>query len=176
MNTALARVTWAAPDPSSLPQGTDRLAFREMSLSDVPDLMRIRGAEGAMRFHPATRSAAEMADFLNRMNRMYRADGIGLWIVMDRRGAFVGDCGLAWQRPNGRTVLEVGYHVLPVLRGGGIATEAARSCVEPARHWFAPTVLTAIIHPDNAASRRVSEKLGMSHTEDDHGHDWIVRT
>ena len=79
-----------------------------MSLSDVPDLMRIWGDECAMRFYPATRSAAEMADLVDRMNRMYRADGIGLWIVTDRRGAFVGDCGLTWQRVNGRTVLEVG--------------------------------------------------------------------
>lgn len=160
----------------SLPHETDRLRFREMSLSDVPALMGIWGDEQAMRFYPATRSVAEVTDLVERMRRLYLADGIGLWLVTDRAGAFIGDCGLTWQRVNGRTVLEVGYHVLPSLQGRGFATEAAGACVDLARRRFAPTALTAIIHPENAASRRVAEKLGMSHTEDDHGHDWIVRT
>lgn len=36
--------------------------------------------------------------------------------------------------------------------------------------------LVAIIHPDNMASRRVAEKIGMSHFEDDRGGAIAVRT
>ncbi|WP_268748011.1 GNAT family N-acetyltransferase [Microbacterium sp. SA39] len=61
-------------------------------------------------------------------------------------------------------------------RGHGFATEAARACVELVAQEFAPTLLTAIIHPENAASRGVAEKVGMTHIDDDHAHPWIVRT
>jgi RimJ/RimL family protein N-acetyltransferase len=62
------------------------------------------------------------------------------------------------------------------LQGRGLASEAAQSCVDLVRREFAPTLLTAIIHPDNTASRRVAEHLGMTHIADDHAHPWIVRT
>ncbi|WP_417512406.1 GNAT family N-acetyltransferase [Microbacterium sp.] len=54
--------------------------------------------------------------------------------------------------------------------------DAAHACVEVVRRQFAPTLLTAIIHPDNIASRRVAEHLGMTHIADDRAHPWIVRT
>lgn len=53
---------------------------------------------------------------------------------------------------------------------------AARACVELVQREFAPTLLTAIIHPENDASRGVAENLGMTHIADDHAHPWIVRT
>jgi RimJ/RimL family protein N-acetyltransferase len=73
-------------------------------------------------------------------------------------------------------VLEVGYHVRPAMQRRGFATEAARACVELVRRTFAPILLTAIIHPDNAASRAVAENLGMTHIADDHAHPWTIRT
>jgi len=54
--------------------------------------------------------------------------------------------------------------------------DPARACVDLVRREFAPTLLTAIIHPDNSASLRVAEHLGMTHIADDYAHPWIVRT
>jgi RimJ/RimL family protein N-acetyltransferase len=73
-------------------------------------------------------------------------------------------------------VMEVGYHVRHAMQRRGYATEAARACVELVAREFAPTLLTAIIHPDNDASRAVAENLGMTHIDDDRAHPWIVRT
>lgn len=129
-----------------------------------------------MRFYPAPKSPTEVAAWIARMRERYERDGIGLWIVETTDGEFVGDCGLTWQRVNDRDVLEVGFHTLPGRQRRGFATEAAEACVVEARRRFAPIELSAIIHPGNAASRRVAEKLGMTHTEDDHAHPWIVRT
>lgn len=57
--------------------------------------------------------------------------------------------------------LEVGYHTVAALQGKGYATEAARACAEFAFEELGERHLVAIIHPENQASRRVAEKLGM---------------
>ncbi|MGI6877865.1 GNAT family N-acetyltransferase [Microbacterium sp. gxy059] len=164
------------PAPRLLPRPTARLRFREMVAEDAGDLLRVWGDADAMRFYPAPKTADEMDEWILRMRRRYAEDGIGLWILETHDGAVVGDGGLTWQEVNGRRVLEVGYHVVPEQQRRGYASEAAAACAELARSRFAPIDLTAIIHPENVASRRVAESLGMTHTEDDHGHPWIVRT
>jgi RimJ/RimL family protein N-acetyltransferase len=74
---------------------------------------------------------------------------------------------LTWQNVNGRSELEVGYHVRLDLQRRGYATEAALACLEYARDVVEVDRLVAIIHPDNGASRRVAERIGMRHLEDD---------
>lgn len=59
------------------------------------------------------------------------------------------------------TRLEVGYHVTASQQGRGIATEAAAACRDFARDHTDAQELIAIIHPDNRASERVAEKIGM---------------
>lgn len=145
-----------------------------MQNSDLDAMAVLLGDPEVMRFYPAPKSREDAAAWIAGNRRRYDEDGFGLWIIETHDGAFVGDCGLTWQIVNGARVLEVGYHVSPPQQGRGYATEAARACVEEARR-LAPIELTAIIHPDNEASRRVAEKIGMRHTRDDHGHDWIVR-
>jgi RimJ/RimL family protein N-acetyltransferase len=58
--------------------------------------------------------------------------------------------------------VEVGYHVRRELWGRGFATEAAAACRDYARDYLRLRRLIAIIHPDNAASRAVARKIGMS--------------
>lgn len=159
-----------------LPEPTARLRFREMVDGDLDRLSEMLGDPAVMAFYPAPRTRAESAEWITRARRSYEQHGHGLWIVETHEGAFVGDCGLTWQSSNGVPVLEVGYHVVPALQRRGYATEAATACVALARRELAPTLLTAIIHPDNTASRRVAENLGMTHIDDDRAHPWIVRT
>nr|WP_308194359.1 GNAT family N-acetyltransferase [Microbacterium sufflavum] len=159
-----------------LPRPTERLVFREMIDDDLDDLAALLGDPAVMTYYPAPKTRAESAAWIVRMRERYAQDGHGLWTLETHDGAFVGDCGLTWQSSNGQPVLEVGYHVRAELQGRGYATEAARACVELVGRELAPTLLTAIIHPDNTASRRVAEKLGMRHIDDDRAHPWIVRT
>lgn len=159
-----------------LPAPTARLRFREMVDSDLDDLGGMLGDAETMRFYPAPKTRAETAEWISRMQGRYRSDGHGLWVIETHTGEFIGDCGITWQSYNDVPVREVGYHVRRDRQGAGYATEAARACLELVRAELAPTLLTAIIHPDNDASRRVAEHLGMTHIADDHAHPWIVRT
>lgn len=159
-----------------LPPPTERLRFREMCADDLPDIAAMLGDVDVMSFYPATKTPAESAAWIERMQERYEHHGHGLWIIETHDGDFVGDCGITWQTYNDTPVREVGYHVVRGFQGRGLATEAARACLELVRREFAPTLLTAIIHPENIASRRVSEHLGMTHIADDRAHPWIVRT
>lgn len=147
-----------------------------MTPADLDDVAAMLGDPDLMTYYPAPKTRAESAAWIDRMGERYTRDGHGLWAVETHAGDFVGDCGITWQSYNGTPVREVGYHVVRRQQNRGFATEAARACVELVREQFAPTLLTAIIHPENTASRRVAERLGMTHIADDHAHPWIVRT
>lgn len=93
-----------------------------------------------------------------------------------RDGAFVGDCGLTWQEVNNRSELEVRYHIRVAAQGRGYATEAAAACRDFARDTVRATKLVAIIHPSNAAPKRVAEKIGLRFIEEARGGAIAART
>ena len=53
------------------------------------------------------------------------------------------------------------------MQGRGYGTEAAAACRNFARDVLEAVHLVAIIHPDNTASRRVVQKIGLEFEEDD---------
>ncbi|MFT2816203.1 GNAT family N-acetyltransferase [Leifsonia sp. A12D58] len=158
------------------PLPTARLQFREMAHSDLDDMAALLGDPDVMRFYPAPKSRDEAAAWIQWNQANYAAHGYGLWVIETLDGGFVGDCGLTWQDVNGSPMLEVGYHVRAELQGYGYATEAATACRDFARGHVDATDLVAIIHPDNRASERVDEKIGMQRVTDDRGGNIPVRT
>lgn len=140
---------------------TRRLRLREMTDDDLDDMAALLGDPDVMRYYPATNTRDEAQGWIDWNKRNYAAHGFGLWIVTTADGDFVGDCGLTWQPVGGSPALEVGYHVRPAFQGRGFATEAAAACRDAARA-LGVTHLVAIIHPDNRASQRVAEKIGLA--------------
>ena len=100
-----------------LPAPSTRLRFREMTPADLDDMADLLGDPRVMEFYPAPKSRDDAARWIAWNEDNYAAHGFGLWIVETHAGRFVGDCGLTWQKVNGRRELEVGYHVLPTLQG-----------------------------------------------------------
>ncbi|MDQ4212596.1 GNAT family N-acetyltransferase [Microbacterium capsulatum] len=159
-----------------LPDPTLRIRFRDMREDDLDAMADLLGDPAVMAFYPAPLSRDEAHAWIANQRRRYEEHGLGLWVIESLEGEFLGDCGVTWQSYNGIAVREVGYHVRPDRQREGLATEAALACLDLVRREFPSTTLTAIIHPDNTASRRVAEKLGMTRIADDHAHPWIVRT
>lgn len=158
------------------PQPTDRLLFREMNDTDLDNMAVLLGDPEVMRFYPAPKTREGAAGWIQWNRENYAQHGYGLWIVQTHDGEFIGDCGLTWQEVNAAQKLEVGYHVRSDLQGQGFATEAATACRDYAREHIRATELVAIIHPDNRASERVAEKIGMHRVADDRGGNIPVRT
>lgn len=155
---------------------SDRLNFRPMADDDLEDMSAMLADPGVMEFYPRPKSREETQAWIDWNKRNYTEHGFGLWIIETKAGEFAGDCGLTWQAVNGRPELEVGYHVRTEMQGRGYATEAAAACRDFARDALKAIHLVAIIHPDNTASRRVAEKIGLEFEEDDHGGAIDVRS
>lgn len=159
----------------SRPGPTERLRFREMCPSDLDEMAALLGDPTVMAYYSAAMTREEAAGWIAWNQDNYRKHGFGLWILSSPDGDFVGDCGITWQQVNGARRLEVGYHVRADLQGMGLATEAAIATRNFARDLVQADELIAITHPDNIASQRVAEKIGMQRIEDDLGEDGIVR-
>lgn len=147
-----------------------------MTAADLDRMSALLGDPVVMTFYPAPKSREEAAQWISWNEANYAEHGYGLWIVETHDGEFLGDCGLTWQEVDGRLELEVGYHMRSDVQGRGYATEAAAACRDLARDELHVQQLVAIIHPDNASSRRVAEKIGMQRIEDDRGGAPSVRT
>jgi len=135
--------------------------------TDIDNMAALLGDPDVMRFYPSPKTREQAAAWIEWNQRNYAEHGYGLWIIETHEGDFVGDCGLTWQAVNGVKKLEVGYHVAPRWQGQGMASEAAAACRDFARAHVETPELIAIIHPDNRASERVAEKIGMQRVEDD---------
>jgi RimJ/RimL family protein N-acetyltransferase len=153
--------------PRRVPAPTPRLTFREMTTGDLDDMAALLGDPHVMRYYPHTKDRDEALAWIDWNRCLYQRKGFGLWLITLRStGEFVGDCGLTPQEIEETIDIEVGYHVRADLQGHGYATEAATACRDYARDVLDAKRLIAIIHPDNAPSRRVAEKIGLTHERD----------
>jgi ribosomal-protein-alanine N-acetyltransferase len=92
----------------------------------------------------------------------YDVHGFGLWAVVFREtGKLIGRSGLLYSTIDGTDEAELAYLVGRDWWGKGIATEAARAVLTVAEEQFNFSRVVAIIHPDNAGSICVAEKLGF---------------
>lgn len=138
-----------------------------MTPADLDAMAGLLADPDVMRYYPAPKSREQAAAWIAWNQRNYAEHGYGLWIIETHAGEFVGDCGLTWQDVDGLSKLEVGYHVTPAWQGQGVATEAAAACRDFVIEHLEARELIAIIHPDNRASQRVAEKIGMHRIEDE---------
>ena len=141
---------------------TERLLLRHISLDDTEALLKTWGSPEAMRFYERPWNLDEMRAAIERNISRYKHDGHGLYaVVLKDSGDVAGDCGLVKQDINGTMELEVTYHMRPDLWGKGLATEAARACMNYAFERLSARRLISMIRPENIASRRVAEKNGL---------------
>jgi RimJ/RimL family protein N-acetyltransferase len=84
----------------------------------------------------------------------------GLWAVeRQNEPGFLGWCGLF---PLGHSgLIEIGYRYVRAAWGQGIGSEAARAVLDHGFRAQALDPIVAVAHPDNRASRRVLEKIGL---------------
>ncbi len=150
-----------------VPAPTQRLAFRQMTARDLDDMAALLGDPAVMRYYPRPKNRDEARAWIHWNQRLYRQEGFGLWLLTLRAtGEFVGDCGLTPQQVEGTTDIEVGYHVRAALQGLGYATDAAAACRDHARDVLGVKRLIAIINPQNVASQRVAERIGLAYERD----------
>jgi RimJ/RimL family protein N-acetyltransferase len=138
-----------------------RLRLRPCVDADFEDYARMSGDPEVMRYlgdeRPMSRIAAwlQMAAFVGH----WFLRGFGEWVAEEKAtGAFVGRICL--QRPEGWPATEVGWVLCREHWGKGYATEGGRAALDYAFDHLRIDRVISMIHPQNAASIRVAERLG----------------
>jgi ribosomal-protein-alanine N-acetyltransferase len=138
------------------PRGRDRRAYSDLFLDP---------AVAAALFPPplAPYGRRDAARLLRADIEHWHRHGFGPWALLDRAtGDFVGRGGLAWTTIDGRQVVELPWTIVPSRWGEGLASEAGAAALAVARALDLPEVVS-FTRTDNAASRRVMEKVGLEY-------------
>jgi len=148
---------------SDLQLETPRLCLRLMQSSDIDDLLKIFGDPQVMAsFGGATFNREQMELWMHRNIDHQIQHGYGLFsVLLKSEGLLVGDCGLEHMKLDGDQVTELGYDFRSDCWNQGFATEAATVVRDYAFNVLNLPRLISLIRVGNAASRRVSEKIGM---------------
>ncbi len=136
-----------------------------MEKTDIDGLHRIFSDENVLRaFGLDSFSREQMTRWLERNLEHQLRYGYGLWAVMLKSsGELIGDCGLENSEFKGRPCIELGYDFLSSHWNRGYATEAAGAVRDEAvqKLRIGLDSLCSFIRSGNAASQRISEKIGM---------------
>jgi RimJ/RimL family protein N-acetyltransferase len=150
---------------------TERLILRPWRESDRAPFAAMNADPEVMTYFASTMTAAESAAAITRFQTAFDRDGFGFFAAELRAtGAFAGVIGAQTMRdavPNlPQPAIEIGWRLPCAVHGQGLATEGARATVDFCFHQLNLPEVVAVTALGNRASRRVMEKLGMTHRPD----------
>lgn len=157
-----------------LPIQTERLVLRSWKESDLEPFAAMNRDSRVMEFLPKPLTRAESVQLVDKIRSAMSASGFGLWAVETRRsGEFIGYVGLlaANFEAHFTPCVEVGWRLAHRFWGCGYATEAARKALSIGFTAFGLDAIVSFTVPRNVRSRKVMERLGMTHDPaDDFNH------
>jgi RimJ/RimL family protein N-acetyltransferase len=143
------------------PLATRRLRLRPRTMADLEANMAMdldREVHCYIFAHPPD-PRRHRAELIRRIGSGWPERG-GLWVAeWAHEPGFLGWCGIFPLEDSG--LLEIGYRYVRVAWGQGIGTEAARAVLDHGFRSLGLDPMVAVAHPDNRASRRVLEKIGL---------------
>lgn len=143
---------------------TPRLRLRPFREDDASELHRILTQDDMLKYFP--RPGAPPLERVQKLVlhqiEQWSTVGYAWWAVeFKASGRLVGWNGLQYLPETDET--EIGYLTDRALWGQGLTTEAARVGLQYGFTNLGLPTIIALAHPDNRASRRVMEKLGMAY-------------
>ena len=134
-------------------EADDWQAFR--SIASDPDVMRyITGG--------APWTDEQVREFVLRQMRWFNERDFCLWKLLKKSsGRLIGFAGLQPLVLGGAEEIEIGWWLARDCWGKGLATEAAREALRDGFDRAGLERVVAIARPENAASIRVMQKVGM---------------
>jgi ribosomal-protein-alanine N-acetyltransferase len=144
---------------------SERLILRRQVPSDLDDLWSLYCDPEITKYIPdAPRTREEAREELEwHMNGHPRNPDLGLWATIHKAsGRFIGRCGLLPWTIEGQQEVEVAYTIAREYWGQGLATEAATAILQHGFEKLNLARLVSLIEPENIASQRVAEKIGMT--------------
>ena len=146
---------------------TSRLILRAFTKEDIAPFHHILSEKKVVRYFPKSTppSLEGVENMLTEQLKHWAKYGYGWWAVEAQiESKFIGWCGLQYL-PETREV-EVAYLLNQSYWGKGLATEGAQASLKYGFDELGLKNIVGIVHPENGASQRVLEKLGMEFTEE----------
>jgi len=141
---------------------TSRLVLRSLQAADVDALVALWSDPEVTHYMGGPRDSAQVRRILEDELQARSEDPIHFWVVVEKAsGRVVGDCGLSRKDVDGRAEIELTYVFAHDAWGKGYGTEAAAAARDDAFGRLVLARLIALVDPENTASARVAEKIGM---------------
>lgn len=146
---------------------TERCLVRETTEADVDSFYEMyadpqitRYTEGL--FPEREKERQYVRDYIRNVYSFY---GFGIWTILDRRtGAVIGRAGLTMRE--GFEDPEIGFVIASHRQREGLATEVCGAILEYGRTELEFQKIRALVLPDNTASLKLCDRLGMRDEEE----------
>ncbi|BAZ27276.1 putative acetyltransferase [Kalymmatonema gypsitolerans NIES-4073] len=140
---------------------TARLRLRHFTPDDFDDLFRLYSDPEVMRYlSPKTKEQTQTS--LSKHIKQWQEQNFGIWAVIHKdSGKMIGRCGLGFLQNTPE--VELGYVFDKSYWNMGIATEASRATLKYGFLEVNLDKIVAIAIPQNIASVRVIQKVGMKY-------------
>ncbi len=142
---------------------TDRLVLRRLDAADAPFILELLNDPDWLRFigDKGVRNLEDARTYIRTGPAdMYARLGHGLYLVeLKDGGTPIGLCGLIKRET--LDDVDIGFAFLPQYRARGYAREAAAATLVHARDSLGLKRIVAITAPDNQASARLLERIGL---------------
>lgn len=146
---------------------TERLLLREWRDDDIPKAAAMNACPDVMRYFVEPLNHDQNLEMVERVRKHFAEHGFGFWAV-ELKGveSFIGLLGLAVPRfeADFTPCVEIGWRLTQPYWGQGLAPEGATAAMNFGFNELELDEIVAFTIPSNLPSRRVMEKLGMTHS------------
>jgi RimJ/RimL family protein N-acetyltransferase len=158
---------------------TDRLLLRRWRESDRLPFQAMNADPRVMEFMPSLLAPAESDALITRIESHFARHGLGLFAAERLDDAtFAGFIGLSVPAFDAHFMpaVEIGWRLAFDFWGQGLATEGARAVAHYAFDEVGLDSIVSFTVPANMRSRRVMERIGMTHDpRDDFDHPGLPK-
>jgi ribosomal-protein-alanine N-acetyltransferase len=152
---------------------TARLYLRQFTPNDLDELYRIYSEPEIMQYLRGVRTREATESAIHAMLKRWEQNNFGMWALVhkiDRK--MIGRCGLAFLDKTPE--VELGYALDKVYWNQGLATEASFASLNYGFEILKLERIVAIARPENIASQRVMQKVGMKYEKNAHYYETDV--
>jgi RimJ/RimL family protein N-acetyltransferase len=147
---------------------SERLAFRQFTLEDLPQLIEQRSDPDVNRYlgGPRLQNPESLTKRMGFYMGCYESHGVGMCpMIWKETGEVIGTAGL--QPLDGTDEIEVGYSIIKDFWGRGIGTEAALAWMRFGFDQLKLDRIVAVAESENRASRHIMDKIGMKYEKNE---------
>ena len=149
---------------------TARLALRRWREADLEPFAALNSDIEVMQYFPSTLDRAQSAAMIERIEKSFSEDALGLWAVEESESRdFIGFVGLSKPKFKAHFTpcVEVGWRLAKQYWGKGYAREAAQAAMQDGFDRLALVEIVSFTAKLNARSIKVMERLKMTRNERD---------